>query len=63
MLKTTEPQGQVCSGPSVLRSEPKTSGSLCLLKIGKVGRRKRTVCFTPHFAQLIRALSPTVPAL
>lgn len=42
MLKTTEPQGQVCSGPSVLRSEPKTSGNFCLLKIGRVGRRKRT---------------------
>ena len=44
MLKTVEPQGQTCSGPSVLRSEPKTSGSFFLLKIDRVGRRSRTVC-------------------
>lgn len=46
MLKTIEPQGQVCSGPSVLRSEPKTSGSLGLLKNCRVGRRNRTVCIS-----------------
>ena len=46
MLKTCEPQGQTCIGPSARRSEPNFSGSLCLKK-GSLGRRNRTVSTAP----------------
>jgi hypothetical protein len=46
MLKTCEPQGQTCTGPSARRSDPNLSLNLGL-NLGSLGRRNRTVSTVP----------------